>query len=141
MTGVRVPDWKERLAVCLAHSYKEPFVRGQHDCTNFAIKCEKAITGSTLFPEFDQTYSTRYQGFRILKDLGYRDIWEICDARLEVIESHEAKRGDLVGIYAPDPSVGILANHHEFLTARKPNGIALRPVTEAHRFWRFPHGR
>lgn len=141
MIGV-VPQTPElRLALTIGEARRKEFVRGQHDCANFAIDCEKAITGTTLFPEFDKTYTTRAEGFRIIKRLGFKSFWAVCDARLEMVDLADIRRGDLCGIYAPDESVGIVTNPHEFVTARKPSGLDLRPISEAHRFWRFPHGR
>ena len=126
-----------RLNAVIAQAMESRWQRGVHDCTQFAIDCEIAIKGETLFPEFYRSYKTKAEGYSILKTLGFRNPWDCASSRLEEISLKMVKRGDLIGHLAPEKSLAIAANEHQFWAAHDKGGIIMRPIEMAVKAWRF----
>ena len=116
---------------------RKPWKMGVHDCTQFAIDCEIALTGKTLFPEFYRTYGTSSAGFGILKRLGFFSTWECASSRLEEVPLDAVKRGDLIGHHAPNKSLAIAANRYSFWAANEKGGVSMLPMDLATKAWRF----
>ncbi len=130
-----------QLNVVIAQAMEARWQYGTHDCTQFAIDCELALTGSTHFPEFYRSYTTKAEGFMLLKQMGFRDSWACVSSRLEEISLKMVKRGDWIGHLAPGKSLAIAANEHEFWTAHNSGGITLQPMGSAIKAWRLIDGR
>ena len=113
-----------------------PFKYGVFDCTQFAIACEKAIHGSTAFPELERAYATKRQGFAIMSALGFKNVWALVSARLEEISLLDAKRGDLVGHIASGRCFGIYASKAGFYCASESGGVMLSPLSDIVKVWR-----
>lgn len=116
---------------------RKPWKMGEHDCTQFAIDCEIALKGRTLFPEFHRSYGTSSAGLRILKKLGFFSTWECASSRLSEVHLDSVKRGDLIGHHAPNKSLAIAANKDSFWAANEKGGISLLPIDLATKAWRF----
>ena len=80
---MRVTNWESKLNDYIDEIRFKPFEYGTNDCCIFTIKAQKIITGDTLFPEFDGTYSTLEEGKEILKKLGFKSWIAGCNARLK----------------------------------------------------------
>ena len=66
---MRVPFWESKLQKYLEEIRYKPFEYGKNDCCSFTIQAQKIITGSTLFSEFEGTYTNLEEGKAILKKL------------------------------------------------------------------------
>jgi hypothetical protein len=120
----------------IAQCAGKPFNYGAFDCTQFAIACEKAIHGNTLFPELDRAYTTERQGLSIMAGLGFRYVWSLVDSRLKEVCIADAKRGDLVGHITGGQSFGIYASKAGFYCASESGGVMLLPLCDAVKVWR-----
>lgn len=132
----RINAWPELLNREIAISHNEPFKYGDHDCTQFVIRCEKLIRGETLFPEFDRSYSTQRQGLSIALKLGYSSMFDMVDSRLESVDISIAQRGDIVGHITDDgESLGIYAGSNGFYCVGKKGGVILSPISDIVKIW------
>ena len=95
---IRLPYWEKKLQEYIEQIRFKPFQYGKHDCCVFTIKAQKILTGETLFPEFDNTYSS----LEILKRLGFKTWISGCNARLEKITVAQAHRGDVISMRTND---------------------------------------
>jgi len=138
LTGAnRLADWKDRLTQEFARSHDYKFSRGVHDCTQFAIRCEIAMTGGTKFPEFYDTYRTGKKGYLILARMGFETMFDAVSSRLVEIDPAEAGRGDCIGHIGDEGgALGICAGQHGFFAANLPSGIILRPRDEIVKAWK-----
>lgn len=133
---MRPDDWPERLAEFIEHHLKTPFSWGDHDCSQFVIKCEIAITSQTKFSDSIGRYSSKRGSYLHLKRQGFRSLWPYVSSRYTEIGRSFAKRGDVVGHYTQDgESVGILLD--KCFACPSDDGIYFKPIHTAHRFWRF----
>lgn len=126
-----------RLNKTIGLAMHSEFVRGEFDCTQFAIDCEIAQTGDTKFPEFHRTYKSKKAGFAILLRLGFDNIWDCANSRLDEVELPQVKRGDLIGHLSPDRAIGIAANKESFWSVVERDGLVLKPMSDAHIAWSF----
>lgn len=130
-----------QLNAIIAQAMEAQWAYGIHDCTQFAIDCEMALTGRTTFPEFLRSYKSKTEGMVRLKELGFRNSWDFVSSRLDEISLKMVKRGDWVGHLAPGKSLGIAANEYQFWAAHEKGGIVLQPIELASKAWRLIDGR
>ena len=142
-TGVKPvkPDMKA-LALELNSAMSRPWQWGSHDCSQFAIRCEKAMLGMSRFDDFIGGYDSRKGAFVRLRRSGFGDVWELVDSRLERLQSVRlAVRGDVIGHEGDGKSLGICAGQSRgFWCASDPIGIKMRPMSESSVAWRMIDG-
>lgn len=133
---MRPNDWPERLAEFIEANLHTPFNWGTHDCSQFVIKCEIAVTGSTKYQDSIGKYKTKRGAAMHLKGQGFDGLWDYVSSRYTEIDKAFANRGDVVGHITPDgESVGIMIGNT--IACVGDDGIIFKPINEAHRFWRF----
>jgi len=133
---MRPDDWPERLAQFIEANRYTSFDWGTHDCSQFVIKCEIAITGETKFADSIGKYKTAKGAAYHVKRKGFDGLWDFVSSRYTEIERGFANRGDVVGHITPDgQSVGILIGNS--IACVGDEGLIFSPISEAHRFWRF----
>lgn len=139
MIGVnrqRLSAWPELLNREIAVSHNEPFVYGVHDCTQLVIRCEKAMYGETLFPEFDCSYDSLRKGLGIALKQGYKSMFEMAGSRMQEVDISQAKRGDCVGHMTEDgESLGIYAGFNGFYCVAAEGGVLLSPTSDIVKIW------
>lgn len=101
----------------------------------FCLNAEKAITGSTRFPEFINAYSSEKGSIEALEAAGFDSMESLVDARLDQVKVAMAQRGDVALISTPtgDALSLVLGNQ---LAAMGKNGLVFLPISEAKKAWR-----
>ena len=120
-----------------AESMSKPWVYGVHDCSQFAIQCEKAVTGTTRFADMDGASKTFLHGLKIITRDGHFNVWDFVDSRLERIDPKDVRRGDWVGHTTDGKSLGVMANKGGFYCAVEQGGIILREPQQIAIAWRI----
>lgn len=111
MNGVKPEGWQLSLNRYMASVMSEPFVWGVHDCFLFAMGCEKAVYGDSVFDDIGLVYSSEQEAMEILGSYGCDNVFDAANERLVQIPLEEAVFGDLVGYYANGiPALGVYSN-------------------------------
>jgi len=90
---IRLPDWPERLAACIAEQRHRPFAWGEHDCCQFVARAIEAMTG--VNPLAAISYRSAKEALRLLRV--EQGLLGAVTQRLGVSKSVRlAMRGDVV---------------------------------------------
>ena len=92
---MRLKDWEQRLSAYLAEASQRSLVYGSHDCALFGASAVLALTGVDYGAAFRGRYSTEMGAARALRQAGFETAEAIFDARLAVIPTSFARRGDI----------------------------------------------
>ena len=133
---MRVPFWESKLQKYLEEIRYKPFEYGKNDCCSFTIQAQKIITGSTLFSEFEGTYTNLEEGKAILKKHGYKTWITACNDRLQKISVSMAMRGDVVSMRTNDSfAMGLCMGKVGMFTSEK--GLVAIPREQLKLAWRI----
>ena len=133
---MRQENWESKLNNYIEEMRYKPFQYGLNDCCSFTIRAQKIITGGTLFPEFDGTYSSLKEGKEILKKLGFKTWISGCNKRLKKIDVNFAQRGDVVSMRTFDSfAMGICMGKFGFFVGEK--GLINLPREQLKLAWRI----
>lgn len=132
----RVNNWPDKLAEHVEAWRHKKFRLGRYDCALFCLNAEKAITGSTRFPEFVNAYSSEKGSIEALAGAGFDSMESILDSRLEQIKLTMAQRGDVALISTPNGDALSLVLGNQ-LAAMGKDGLVFLPVSEAKKAWRI----
>lgn len=135
---MRRPDWPERLAELLENSRTQPFVWGQHDCAQFALKVLKAVDARDWSQLSFAPYRSARKAKRVLQEMGFENAQELAEALLGPAYTplREAKRGDLAAVPTPQgPALGVVVGAQ--VAAPGKSGLVLTPLAQALACWRI----
>lgn len=137
MTLQRLPDWQARLAVLIATVAARPFAWGRWDCCLWGADAVRAVTGVDLAAAWRETYATRQDAVRLLRELGgLRGLAALAGPS---IEPGRAIDGDVGLVH--DGQRGMLAVHggqHWLVVGAR--GLGAVPLAAAQRAWGVAHG-
>jgi hypothetical protein len=131
----RVSNWPDKLAEHVEAWRHKKFRWGRNDCALFCLNAEKALTGSTRFPEFINAYTSEKGSIAALEAAGFATMEDLVDARLEQIKPAMAGRGDVALISTPNGDALSLVIGNQ-LAAMGKEGLVFLPLSEAKKAWR-----
>lgn len=134
---IRPEGWEMRLSNYLKENRNAVFEWGYRDCVMFAIKGVEVITGVNMYAEY-LGYSTEDQAKQIIDENG---------GLSGLISKHfgaghrnfkQAKRGDLVMMKLPQPTIGIVDDSGQRIAAlTEKDGMIRLPLEKAWRVWSY----
>ena len=132
----RLPDWRPRLAACLATAARQPFAWGRHDCALFVADAIAAMTGEDPAADWRGRYTSFERGLILVRREGFADHVAWYAARFAEIPPLFAQVGDIAVVDGDDaqPALGIVQG--EAIYVLQPAGLALLALTAARRAFR-----
>lgn len=115
--GMKLRDWKARLARYLDDVRTKPFAYGDHDCALFAAGAIEAQTGENPAKGYD--YSTLKGGLQALKANGHETHLDALKAITRPVERHYAQRGDIAVVDIGSPALGVVTGAHVTLVSER----------------------
>ena len=92
----RREDWSTRLCTTIENYSSKDFKWGNSDCCLFICDCVEVMTGVDLAKDFRGRYSSKFEAYKLVKDLGFNSLEDLADSKLERINIKLARRGDVV---------------------------------------------
>lgn len=92
----RFENWPEILADKIEQARDTPFSWGTHDCALFCADIILAMSGSDLAHDLRGRYKTESGALKRIRKLGFKNLEELVNERLEPVPITCAQRGDLV---------------------------------------------
>jgi hypothetical protein len=128
---IRLPDWPERLAACIAERRHRPFAWGEHDCCQFVAAAIQAMTDHN--PLESLGYHDARSAMRILHKEG--GLERAVEARLGASKPVTlAMRGDIALLpRGKRQALGVVMGQSAFFAA--PMGLSEWPITRCTVAW------
>jgi hypothetical protein len=128
---IRLPDWPERLAACIAEQRHRSFAWGEHDCCQFVARAIEAMTG--VNPLATISYQSAKEALRLLRV--EQGLLGAVTQRLGASKSVRlAMRGDVVLLAGQKrDALGIVTGEEALFASRK--GLASVTVLSCRAAW------
>lgn len=103
----RLPDWRSRLAACLAIDPGRKFAWGSNDCfLGLVAPAVEAITGEDIGAPFRGTYDTADGARKALEAAGFSDLADAAASHFPEIHPSRMHIGDIAVIPSEADGVG-----------------------------------
>jgi hypothetical protein len=132
MMLTRFQNWPELLADKIEQSREISFSWGSHDCALFCADAILAMTGTDLAWDLRGRYQTERDALRRIHKLGFKNLEELVNERLEPISILNAKRGDLV--LHPTGALGVCNGLMSWFVT--PDGLTCLKTCIFNKAWR-----
>ena len=144
MTTRRVENWHASLGQTIQQGLQRPFEWGRFDCCLFALLCNDAVTGGSIYERFAGTYDSEYGAARVLQPYG--GIVGIADAVYSEFGWPQvlplmAQRGDTVSMKVPDGTgqqrraLGVVGLSGRDAFFAGPQGVVAMPLRSSDHAW------